>query len=579
MVPATRVSYVAAEGQREFTVTFPYLLAEHVEVQVSSVPLPRAAYEWIGRDRVRLKSDPGAGNTVTLRRRTPLDQALVKFRNGSVLTEEELNNAVLQILYVQQELTDLYTSSLDAAKVRLGDNLGIVTDPQAVMDELVQMVLADELLAGLNQRLADVNLNATTLIEEQLRSFDLKRGVNVIRDEVRVLSDETTQLASVVDLLAILAEDGQSIVLREDRVRRSGGDTLAQAFTAIETGLADTSASLVTLEQTIVGPEGALTQLRQRLGVEDPNGSGFILNDEIVKLTSGASLGETFDGLTVRLGDAEAGLITTQQAIADETSARVSAISALIARVGDAESSITSIQQVEAGLLARVGVALDVNGYVSGWVLNNNGQSSSFNILASQFAVVDPNQGSPIVPFEVSNGWLIAPRIRAGDIFANTVTTDKLVVGGVTTDRIADNAVSNGTSAFSGWVTSVSPGSMASLQAAGFSTNGGRVQLVFSCYVNPITFPHLNNPATQQTLVTYYVYRNGSLIQTVVGGVAIKVDGTNYLLPGGLSSFVLTDTPPPGWATYEVYAVTGTLSGMPLVQFDSRGLNLLETKK
>ncbi|MFN3582775.1 phage tail fiber protein [Phenylobacterium sp.] len=407
LVPATHVSYVAAADQREFDVSFPYLHADHVEVVVGGIVQPLSGYEWVSPTRIRLKVPPVAGTAVTLRRRTPIDQAIVTFRNGSVLTEEELNKSVLQVLYVQQELLDLYTNSLDRAKVRLGDNLGVIVDPDAIMDQLVQMVLADELLAELRTRIDDINGVATALIEEQLRTHNLKQGVNVIRDEVRVVKDAQGETASVLDLLVVKAPDGNSLTLREDKVYRGNGESLAQTFSAVQTNIDAVQASVTELESATVGPEGAVTKLQTSLGAFDEVGGGFILNDLLVKRSNGESLAESFNGITARLGDAEAAVVENQEAIADEASARATAISGLQAQVNGFSSSITILQQVDAQLGARWGVALDANGNVSGVVMNNGGQGkSSFDVVADRFAIINP--GAPnqrIVPFSVVDGY------------------------------------------------------------------------------------------------------------------------------------------------------------------------------
>jgi len=441
-------------------------------------------------------------------------------------------------------------------------------------------VLADELLADLKSRLDDINLTADTLIAEQLRSHDLKLGVNVVRDEVRTLTNATGTLASVVDLLVIHEPGGDSLVLREDKVFRGNGQSYAQAFDAIQTSLADTQAGIVTLQNATIGPDGAIAKLTQRLGVEDPNGSGFILNDNIVKLSTGNSLAQTVNGLTSRIGTAEAGIIANNTAIATETSARATAINGVIARLGTAESSITTLQQADASLGVKYGVALNVNGYVTGFIQNNNGTSGSFVVVANRFAVVDPNGGAPIVPFEVSGGALRAPLIIAGDIFANTITAKHIIDLSVDTNKLANNAVTNAATSFSPGYVTCPVGSSASLQSVGMSTVGGKVQVNLSYYLNPVTWAHNNSSTSQVELVTINVYRNGSLIQSLRGGVAMKLNEGNYLLPGGLQAATLTDTPPAGWNLYEIAVSCGTSPSLSSgVLFQSRSLNLIELKK
>lgn len=394
----TSVAYPASAGQSEFDVTFPYLDQSHVVVTVNGLP---AAHAFVSPTRVKTSSVMVGGEAVVVRRQTPIDQALVTFQNGAVLTKEELNTAVLQCLYIQQELTDHYTSTLDAAKVRLGDNLGVVSTPTDVIDQLTQMILEGQLLADLNAKLSDLDLTASTLIAEIMRGNDVKQGLTVVRDQVTQLGQSLT----VVDFIASVDTDGTSVVLHEDTVKRANGDTLAQAFTGIETNIGDARAYSESLVTAIVGPSGSLTRLQNALGAYNGAGTAFVLNDSLVQVqSSGTSLASTFTGLSARMGTAEASIITNATAIATETSARATAISTLAATVGGYSSQITTLQSVQAGIQARYGVALDVNGFVSGFVQNNSGTVSDFTILANKFAIVTPGQ-SPVVPFSVVDGY------------------------------------------------------------------------------------------------------------------------------------------------------------------------------
>jgi hypothetical protein len=89
---------------------------------------------------------------------------------------------------------------------------------------------------------------------------------------------------------------------------------------------------------------------------------------------------------------------------------------------------VASLSEAVNGVSARWGVSLTVNGYVSGVVQNNNGASSSFVVLADRFAIVDPNGGSPTVPFEVSNGsvFINGQRISPGSILPDRLSVTSL---------------------------------------------------------------------------------------------------------------------------------------------------------
>ena len=54
-------------------------------------------------------------------------------------------------------------------------------------------------------------------------------------------------------------------------------------------------------------------------------------------------------------------------------------------------TAITTIEGNVAALSGRWGVEIDVNGYVSGVAMNNNGQRSDFAVRADKFSIVPPS--------------------------------------------------------------------------------------------------------------------------------------------------------------------------------------------
>ncbi|PXA91174.1 hypothetical protein DMC25_06370 [Caulobacter sp. D4A] len=712
---ATRATYVAAAGQRDFDFNIPFLDASHVEVTVSGAPAP---FDWVSSSRLRLVYPATAGAAVVLRRKTPLDQALVTFQNGAVLTELELNTAVRQVLYVQQELTDLYNGALTEAQVRLGDNLGVVTDPSEIMDELTKLALENTLLAEFRQRISDIDLNAEAILRQALDTsqrdaaiahadsvgasltaraegiridLDALTGVvdglidfgngqgiaTVIQNEANQRVQGDTALGNILSLLGAKSGDGLSFILNLDTVRASPTETLASRLAALSAADADNRARIIaeetarvsaagseatriegliatsrgqaqsyadaqvtaervarttaasaeatrvdalvaqrfadgktyadaqvlaetnarvtavsaeatargllttrvsnaeaalTTEQTArVTAEGVLTSTLALLGAKNGAGTAFVLdlnktlvssteslssrltsmssatanalsvaqteitnrttadtalgqridtmgtrvgdveaglvaetnaratavsaeatarsqlaaairgelsaavqneatvragqdgvfatqfsllgaksadgqawnlNENTVRLSSGLALATRLSGLDVRIGSSEAAMVTEQQTRASGDSALSQRMDTLTATVGQQTSSITSLQQVQAGLSARYSVALNVNGHITGWVANNDGTTGSFTIAADRFAVVDPNGGSPIVPFEISGGVVRAPNLVVGNLFANTIQGWHIVNGAVTTPAIADSAIS-----------------------------------------------------------------------------------------------------------------------------------------
>jgi len=374
---ATRVSYVATEGQVEFDVTFPYLDPSHVFAFVGTVPL---AYTWVSSTRLRLYDPRVAGEVVTLRRITPIDRALVVFQPGAILTAEEQNEAVLQCLYVQQELADLYTSSLDRAKIRVGENLGIITDPDAVMDEMVQMVLADDLLAELKQRYVDIDLNAQSIIDQANRLVDTQRQVDdhqaaldilngtgdgsvvaIVHKETQSLSDSVSALGQSLDFIGALTPDGLAFRLATSTVEIDDGVSLASWRSSME---ASDAANL------------ALIQQEQ--------------NDRITAVSAEADARLT---LKTQVDDNWSAFSSFQQSQTDQNSAFTQNIDALSGRVGSVESAITTEQTVrdqadQAEASARLQLATKVDDNWSAYESFVQSQTTQNNTFTEWFALL-----------------------------------------------------------------------------------------------------------------------------------------------------------------------------------------------
>ncbi len=107
----TSVRYVAQAGQTEFTVTFPYESRTHVSVNVDNVQRP---FSWVTATTISLTTPVNAGQIVELERNTPVDAPAVVFTNSSVLTEEEMNRSVRQLLYRVQEVSEQVTETFEA---------------------------------------------------------------------------------------------------------------------------------------------------------------------------------------------------------------------------------------------------------------------------------------------------------------------------------------------------------------------------------------------------------------------------------------------------------------------------------
>jgi len=514
--------YVATAGQRDFTVPFPFISRSHVEVLVNGVPT--TVLEWPNASIVRLASALAGGESVVIRRVTPIDQALVKFQDGAILTQEDLNLAVEQLLYKQQEVTALYEGSLAVARARLAENLGIVTDPTTVAQELAELVLEQQVLDEFRQRVADIDLNAEAITSQALSLASTDDRVSLLRTDhdtlvglvdalsggdpgtgiATLIQDETnariagdTAITQTLALIGAKSADGLAFILDLAKTKVSPTETLASRFSALaasdssnlaliqsndtaringDNALASSINSLgarvttaeagivseqnarvagdnaeatarqalaarvtaaeaaITTEQTArANADSAFTQTLALLGAKNAGGTAWLLDLNTVQVSAGVTMGTRLSGIDTQIANNAASIISEQTARANADSALSQQITTLTTTVNGNTASVSTLQSSVNGLQARYGVSLDVNGYVTGFVQNNNGASGSFTIIADKFAIVTPGS-APTVPFEVSGGV-----VRIKEAAIGTLSVTKLT-GGSLGAAITQNA-------------------------------------------------------------------------------------------------------------------------------------------
>ncbi|HCO13382.1 MAG TPA: hypothetical protein DIT46_04330, partial [Gemmatimonadetes bacterium] len=114
----TYVTYTATAAQTDFTITFPFIDATHVKVDIDGTNTTAFTVDTTGTDKIVLTSGATAGETVKVYRVTPGRSAdagatlLVDFQDGSVLSEADLDKVCQQLLYVAQEAEETGASSL-----------------------------------------------------------------------------------------------------------------------------------------------------------------------------------------------------------------------------------------------------------------------------------------------------------------------------------------------------------------------------------------------------------------------------------------------------------------------------------
>lgn len=159
----TLTTFVGNGSNADFSFAFPYIARAHVKVSVNQIIQTEGVeYSYLTASSVRLVTAPPAGAVVKIYRDTPITDRMVSFQNGAVLTEEELNLAVVQLFYRLQEQQDYYQDLFERGLTRI--STGTFATAAEMLDAAVQEVLADPLLAQLQARINDIDLNAQSVI-------------------------------------------------------------------------------------------------------------------------------------------------------------------------------------------------------------------------------------------------------------------------------------------------------------------------------------------------------------------------------------------------------------------------------
>ena len=124
----------------------------------------------------------------------------------------------------------------------------------------------------------------------------------------------------------------------------------------------------------------------------------LVVNETLERVDADSALVAQLNLLLAQTNNNAAAILLEQAVRADADSATAISVQTLQTAVGNNIASLQTTQQVVDGLSAQYMVKLDVNGYVSGFGLYNEGASASFLVHADDFAVGKPGQAG-VYPF------------------------------------------------------------------------------------------------------------------------------------------------------------------------------------
>lgn len=322
--------------------------------------------------------------------------------------------------------------------------------------------------------IADLDINALAIIREAMSNVDTRAYLEVMTylDGAPIGSvvlheiTRTDDLVETIDLIGVKSEDGLAFILDINTVRVSPTESFAQRFTAIETSFTDGEIAL----------EAAVTSITTAYTDAD------------------TALAQVITEVAVEAGDNLSAAVTTlTQAIIDGDEVSASLIESVTTTVDGHTASISTLLTSVNGAYARAAVSLNVDGYITGWEINNNGTTGSFIVVADEFGFVDPSGDYPTIPFSYSGGLLRMLNVAIDTLTANSIYTENLVVGSgsqkvFASTNSAYNNIPNGSTL---------------LAATIAPTRSGGVEVRF--------YANFHFPSSRRTL-TMQVYRNGSPI-------------------------------------------------------------------
>ena len=317
----TRVQYLVDPGQRQFDISIPYLDRNDIKVSVNGVG---QSVTWLSDSRFDLGWQPNANSVVEIRRVTPIRQPKVEFNDASNLTERELNDAVRQLLFHEQETSDTVTGAIDRATIRLGENLGVVTTPDAIVDELLRISdLGDDLLNRMRDTIAGYDLQAETIVDHALRLNQqaantalLTSTISGVTATISQVNGRVDSLQGVIDgLLDVGNGEGIGAVIANEASQRIEGDTaLADTISLMGARSGNNQAFIANLDTLRVSPTESFANRFAAMNANTATAMARIATEEQTRANAVAVQANRTDLLTTRMGSAEANIFSEQTA-------------------------------------------------------------------------------------------------------------------------------------------------------------------------------------------------------------------------------------------------------------------------
>ena len=224
-MPLSYQNYTGNNNTDTFAIPFTYTATSEISVTVDGVA--QTGLTFPSATSVQLTSAPATGTLVQVRRATDLSARAVDYVSGSVLTEEDLDNANIQVFHAAQEAIDTSNDSITLGSDDKWDAqskvIKNVADPVANTDAVNKQFISTNLpnintVAGIQSDVTTV-ANKATEIDVIVNKFDgsttATSGTNKNLTQVDTVADNigsvNTVATNITDVVAVANDLNETV--------------------------------------------------------------------------------------------------------------------------------------------------------------------------------------------------------------------------------------------------------------------------------------------------------------------------------------------------------------------------------
>lgn len=337
---------------------------------------------------------------------------------------------------------------------------------------------------------------------------------------------------------------------------------ISRSYGPIHTGghtFSNTGANRQTYAFSVAAPSGA-TSCRPQWEVQSGTpGSTVTLDLRQMKVERGGVATAYSNETSVKQSFTTLSTLTTQYASLSST------VSTQGVTITSQQTAITTINGNITTLFGKVGLTISVDGFVSGWAMNNNGTVGDMIVDVDKFAVGRKVSGTNQFqyPFQMVGSTTYIKNAMIQDA---SITNAKIANLAIDTLKLANQAVTIPVGAYTAASMGFGEDVWTTIQSVGIISTGAPIYVQASCHM---TQARSGGGANNQMRIT----RNGTVVYGPIDLPAgYSPSGTTFVGP---ISFAGMDQPGAGSFTYELqlYRDVGTLD------MAHRSLSLTEFKK